>query len=116
MKIQLTETESIEISLEDLTEQIFNESQYLRSDYTEEELQIPDSDFSGIDCRLRVFDGDWSLITGDSQFDTDHRGYWAYGSIPYYCTLEEAQEIAESLIKALEEEQEIAESLINDLE
>jgi hypothetical protein len=102
MKVQLTKTESIEISVEDLAEQIFEEADYLRRNFTEEELQMPDSDFSGTDCRLRVFEGDWSLITGDSQYDTDHRGYWAYNSIPYHCTLEEAQEIAESLIDDVE--------------
>lgn len=30
-----------------------------------------------IDIRLQVYEnGDWSLHTGDSQYDTDHTGYW----------------------------------------
>lgn len=55
-----------------------------------------------LDCRLRVFEGDWELLTGDPQYDTDHRGYWSYASIPINCTRKEAREIARELIDGLE--------------
>lgn len=31
----------------------------------------------GLEVRLQVHDGGWQLWTGDSQYDTDHRGSWA---------------------------------------
>lgn len=35
-----------------------------------------------IDVRLQVVPGEgWALHDGDPQYDTDHRGYWGYGTI-----------------------------------
>jgi hypothetical protein len=33
------------------------------------------------DCRLQVHGGTWTLWTGDSSYDTDHRGYWGANSV-----------------------------------
>lgn len=58
-----------------------------------------------LDVRLRDFDGGWSLLTGDSQYDTDHRGRWAYAEIPSSPEWEHnAAGIAEELVGELREE------------
>jgi hypothetical protein len=39
-------------------------------------------DAVAVDVRLQIDpDGDWNVLWGDSQYDTDHRGYWGFGSI-----------------------------------
>ena len=40
-------------------------------------------DYAGIDVRLRCIDGGWEILTGDSQNDTNHLGYWGYSSLCY---------------------------------
>lgn len=40
-------------------------------------------DEDSVDVRLQVEEnGDWRLWSGDSQYDTDHHGYWGASSIP----------------------------------
>ncbi len=51
-----------------------------------------------IDVRLRVFDGGWEVLHGDSQYDTDHRGLWGYSSIS---ESSEALEVARELLDDL---------------
>ena len=51
-----------------------------------------------LDVRLRVFDGGWEVLHGDSQYDTDHRGVWAYSSIS---ESSEAMEVARELLQNL---------------
>ena len=48
-----------------------------------------------IDVRLRVFEGNWEVKYGDSQYDTDHRGWWAYSAI---CEDSDLEEVAQELI------------------
>lgn len=37
-----------------------------------------------VDVRLQVYeDGQWALRTGLSDYDLDHRGFWASGSLPF---------------------------------
>lgn len=51
-----------------------------------------------LDVRLRVFEGDWEIKFGDSQYDTDHRGLWGYASISEESDLEEiAQELIDEV-------------------
>ena len=40
-----------------------------------------DDDEAFLDLRLRYFEGNWELKIGDPQYDTDHRGLWAYDSV-----------------------------------
>lgn len=36
-----------------------------------------------IDVRLQVMpDGAWEVHSGDSQYDTDHRGFWGSSEVP----------------------------------
>ena len=81
----------VDVYLDDLTNAIFNYGRILGEEY----------DFSLNDesaCRLQVTDSSWFFHTGDSQYDTDHRGYWGIGSVPTYCTKSQAREIARALI------------------
>lgn len=73
MKVQLTESESINIGIGELAEDIYQHAKYLRATFSEEECRA-NEDSSCWDCRLRVFKGYWWLLTGDSSYDTDHRG------------------------------------------
>lgn len=72
-----SEKESIVIELE-------NEWIQMRKIFTRDDLVCEDSeDFSGLDVRLVFHEGNWEVKTGDSQYDTDHRGFWGYGSLSY---------------------------------
>jgi hypothetical protein len=54
------------------------ENDYIRRTFPVDRLS---EDFGG-DVRLQVLDsGTWELWTGDSQYDTDHRGYWGSASL-----------------------------------
>jgi hypothetical protein len=56
-----------------------------------------DEEDSYMDVRLRYFENQYDILWGDSQYDTDHRGLWGYGSVsPEYC-----MEDLESLLKAM---------------
>jgi len=55
------------------------ENQYERF---QSELEIEE-----IEVRLQLFDGSYQVWTGDSSYDTDHRGYWGSGSIVFDRTL-----------------------------
>jgi hypothetical protein len=100
MKIDL-ENETVSIPLAELANEIYNCGQYLKHNFSAEDLTEKGTDFAGTDCRLNVRDGSWSLLTGDSQYDQDHRGYWACSSIRRGCTWNEAREIARDLVRDL---------------
>ena len=80
--------------------------QSLASELTFQKRWIPDaSEFEkgetrGIDVRLQVHDGSWSLHTGDSSYDQDHRGHWGAGFLTPRCN---ARELARELIDEAEE-------------
>jgi len=52
------------------------------------------------DIRLRVFNGCWSILVGDSSYDLDHRGVWGSGSIS---PQEDGKIVARQLIDTLGE-------------
>lgn len=48
----------------------------------EPEMRESDWDEPSIDVRLQVWeDGSWTVHTGDSCFDQDHRGFWGSASV-----------------------------------
>lgn len=55
-----------------------------------------------LDVRLRVFNGSWEVLSGDSQSDTDHRGLWSSGSITAEMTDEQLELLALDLVEELE--------------
>jgi predicted RNA-binding protein Jag len=64
-------------------------------DYTE-----PGSDTPNIDVRLQWHDGEWNILIGNSDYDTDTRGYWGSSSITPDT---KSDELAEDLIDQVEE-------------
>jgi hypothetical protein len=102
MKVQLSDNKSIDISVVELVNEIYEHSKYLRDNFKPQDLEEYGSDFIGVDSRLQVYDGWWALRTGSSDYDTDHRGYWSSSSIPYRCTREQSRVIARELIEGLE--------------
>jgi hypothetical protein len=53
----------------------------------------------GVDVRLQVEEnGDWRLWSGDSQYDTDHRGHWGASSIPSDGSSFNVSEVAKDLV------------------
>ena len=67
----------------------------LRRIYSQDELADEDGNF-GVDVRLQVSAADWTLHTGDPSYDTDHRGFWGAGFLPYGRT--NLRELARDLI------------------
>lgn len=69
---------------ESIVTDLENEWLRMRKIFTRDDLISEDSeDFSGLDVRLRFHEGDLEILTGDSSMDTDHRGFWGYGSLDY---------------------------------
>ena len=60
-----------EVIKEDLIEEIHNLINYYKDD---EEIDY-------VDIRVRWYDNCYEILTGDSQYDQDHRGFWTYGSV-----------------------------------
>jgi len=46
-------------------------------------ISLETEDGAGIDVRLIVEDGYWRLHTGDSQYETSHKGFWGSGFLVY---------------------------------
>ena len=87
-------------TLRELTDEVYEYGQHLKRSFSPEDLREhgEDSDSPGYgDIRLQVHDG-WTVHTGDSSYDQDHRGSWAAGSVPRGCSKKEAREIARSLL------------------
>lgn len=87
---------SIRVSV--LAAEIHDCGQYLKRNFSAQDLAESGTDFIGTDCRLQVQDGGWQLHTGSADFDQDHRGAWSCASIPRGCTWKEAREIARDLL------------------
>jgi len=81
---------SIVNSVSSLTEYFFGMADY-------EDGEDPSMDF-----RIQFLEGDWTVLTGDPQFDTDHRGYWGYGSISLSNKGDEAV-VESAVFEAIEE-------------
>lgn len=81
---------------------ICSHAKQMRSSFDEEEL-VSECGDSGMDCQLRLFQGEYSFHLGDGQYLSDLRGTIASGFIPYECDKECAKEIAKELLEYLEE-------------
>lgn len=56
----------------------------------------------GIDVRLHVWpNGEWTIHTGDSSYDQDHRGYWGSG---FLSPRSNCRDLAADLIDQVEED------------
>lgn len=80
---------------ESIVADLENEWLHMRNIFSRDQLICEDSeDWSGVDVRLRFHEGDVEIKTGDSSMDTDHRGFWGYGSLDYDI---EPEELTESM-------------------
>ncbi len=82
----------------------------MRISFSRDELICEGSeDCSGMDVRLRFHEGDLEIKTGDSQFDTDCRGFWGYASLDYDIAPEDLTEamkvLATDLIEGVLEQE-----------
>ena len=68
--------------------------EYLRSTYTGE----VDTEDRGIEIRLQVVDGSYHVLSGDPQYDTDHRGFWGCAFLPIRPTTQDLKDTAKELI------------------
>ncbi len=58
-----------------------------------------------LDVRVNINpEGDINILFGDSQFDTDHRGLWAYGSININYDDEFLLSVAKDLVNEIEDQ------------
>lgn len=65
-----------------------------------EQIEESDNeDEQGIDVRLRVYDGGWQILSGLSDYDQDHRGFWGCSSVPGNGKRFRSEEIARDLIE-----------------
>lgn len=102
MKAQISDKLTVNISLAEVAAELHAQGQYLKTHFSDEDLQM-DDDFSGTDVRLQVReDGAWQLHFGSADYDQDHRGFWACGSVRRGCTWTEAREQARELISSVE--------------
>ena len=65
-----------------------------------------DGSLSRLELRLRVHDGRWAILTGDSQYDQDHRGACGATSVPWIGDTEaeefDPEDVADELIDDLD--------------
>lgn len=85
---------------------LISEWEYMKSSFTRVELE-DDCGNSGIDVRLQVLEDSLELHIGDSQYDTNHLGYWGYATLDYDWDKNELEssvnELVSDLISQVEE-------------
>ena len=82
-------------TIQEITKEVKDYRDYLKSFNPEE---ITEGEFCGGDIRLQIFDGDWTIHTGDVQYDQDHRGFWGASCVSVESTNRACREIAKDLI------------------
>jgi hypothetical protein len=90
-------------SISSLRSCLADEQKSLRRSVSRDELQEisePDS-VPSIDLRLRVTGSGWQILTGSSDYDQDHRGFWGSSYLPY--DRANLTEIARDLIEQAKE-------------
>lgn len=93
---------NLRIPLGALADCVHNYGQYLKANFSR-------ADMSGGNLRLQVLAGkefarpSWRVWQGDSQFDTDHRGYWGASFVPLGVSRKDSLAIARDLIGQAQE-------------
>lgn len=67
------------------------------ADMNPADIEDEDGNPSG-DVRLQVHNGRWSLHTGSSDYDQDHRGYWGASSVSPTADRALVEDIADDLL------------------
>lgn len=76
---------------------VAGELEALRAEFREID---PDSNEPcALDVRLQVHEGKWTVWSGDSSFDTDHRGAWGSGAVRADMDGKALRAVAEDLIR-----------------
>ena len=97
-----TQIQEIEIVLLSNTDYIVQMLQHLYFDTQWLDIEIEEEEGTPyLDIRLRYFEGDVSILYGDSQYDTDHRGYWGDGTMLLGMTRDDLKTLANELIESL---------------
>ncbi len=80
-------------TVKELAEELEGHKSYIEDDFKED----PDDEDEepGMDVRLQVQKGGWSLRTGDSSYDLDHCGWWGAGFLTQDT---DCEELADELI------------------
>lgn len=96
---------NVRITIKDITEALQTIHQgYLDADFDSEEYYRLtytgdlDTEDRGIEVRLQVVDDTYHVLSGDPQYDTDHRGFWGSEYIPVRTTKQELKDTARGLI------------------
>lgn len=87
-------------SVKELASELKSAWDYMRKNYSKEDMEYFGGGEAGMDVRLRVYNGSWELLTGDSQYDTDHKGEWSYSFLTW--SKPNFKNIASDLIDELE--------------
>lgn len=82
-------------SKEDVAKVLAFKQAFIGDDFVDGEGNI------GMDVRLQVHSGMWSILTGDSSYDQDHRGCWGSG---WLSRETDCNELAADLIGQVEED------------
>ena len=96
---------NVRITIKDITEALqtihqgylnapFGSKKYHTLTYTGE----VDTEDRGIEIRLQVVDGSYHVLSGDPQYDTDHRGFWGCAFLPIRPTTQDLKDTAKELI------------------
>ena len=97
---------NVRITIKDITEALHTIHQgYLDADFDSEEYYNftytgeVDTEDRGIEIRLQVVDGSYHVLSGDPQYDTDHRGFWGCAYLPAVrTTKQDLKDTAKELI------------------
>ncbi len=84
-------------SIKEITDEIISYRDYLKNNFDPKDIEDEEGNAGG-DCRLQVLEGCWQVHTGDSSYDTDHRGFWGASSVSIEATKKDCREIARDLI------------------
>lgn len=82
---------------------LISEWEYIKSSFTRDELE-DDCGNSGIDVRLQVLEDSLELHIGDSQYDTNHLGYWGEATLDYDWDKKELHSNVSDLVEDLVEQ------------
>lgn len=106
---------NIRIPLNGLAETVYQYGRYLKANFNPADLTESKDETAGGDIRLQVLAGPdfpnprWRVWEGDSQFDTDHRGYWGASFVPLGVSRKDSMTIARELIGEAQESEAMSE-------
>jgi len=92
------------ITVKQLAAAIYEHGQFLKKNFAKGQLTHAGNDFDGGEVRLRVYGSHWSLHTGDSQYDQDHRGFWAFNSVSRGVSGTNGRNVARELLEEVLED------------